>query len=238
MRAFNSLVTLTCLCLTPASLSAQEDHAKTSGKSGAEQEMARIAALGPGVNTIQKDKKGRITSCIVVGQSRISTVLGKSKGLEVARKRADLNASAEFVKWLKQHVTFFQSTDDETVFLLEGKEGDNEDTGKELWKAVEKESSRNTSIAEGLVRGLQVLHVKIDSESKMLTVVKGWKADTAEGVKKVAADSKKDDPDSAEASTSKADSKKVKPKKGDKEIQDSESTSPDASDYLQKKKPE
>jgi hypothetical protein len=212
---------------------AQED-AKTSQKS----EMAKIATLGPGVHAIQKDKKGRITSCIVVGESRISTVLGKAKGLEVARKRADLNASAEFVKWLKQHVTFFQSTDDEAVFLLEGKEGDNEDTGKELGKAVEKESSRNTSIAEGIVRGLQVLHVKIDSDSKMLTVVKGWKADTAEGVKKVASDSKKDNPESAEARTSKSDSKKVKPKKGDKEIQDSESTSSDASDYLPKKKPE
>jgi len=61
---------------------------------------------------------------------------------------------------------------------------------------------------------------------------------TAEGVKKVASDSRKDDSESAEAGTSKSDSKEVKPKKGDKEIQDSESTSSDASDYLPKKKSE
>ena len=95
-----------------------------------------------------------------------------------------------------------------------------------------------TSISQGLVRGLQVLHVKTDGENKTITVVKGWKAVTAEGVKKVASDSKKDDSESTEADTSKSDSKEVKPKKGDKEIQDSESTSSDASDYLPKKKPE
>jgi hypothetical protein len=231
MRGLTLSVALTCLCLIPVPLSAQEDDAKTSAKSAAEQEMAKLAALGPGVRAIQKDKKGRITSCIVVGQSRISTALGESKGLEVARKRADLSASAEFVKWLKQDVTVVENTDDETVTLLEG-------TEKESGKAVEKTGSKMTSISQGLVRGLQVLHVKTDGENKTITVLKGWKAATAEGVKKVASDSKKDDPDSAEAGTSKSDSKEVKPKNGDKEIQDSESTSSDASDYLPKKKSE
>ena len=238
MRGLTLSVALTCLCLIPVPLSAQEDDAKTSGKSAAEQEIAKIAALGPGVHAIQKDEKGRITSCIVVGQSRINTVLGKSKGLEVARKRADLNASAEFVKWLKESTTVVENTDDETVTLLEGTEEANEDTLKESGKSVEKTGKKMTSISRGLVRGLQVLHVKTDGESKMLTVVKGWKAATAEGVKKVASDSKKDDPESAEVSSSNSDSKEVKPKKGDKEIQDSESTSSDASDYLPKKKPE
>ena len=238
MRAFNPLVTLTCLCLLPVSSFAQEDHAKTSGKSATDQEMAKIAELGPGVQKVQKDKKGRITSCIVVGQSGISTVLGKSKGLEVARKRADLDATARFVKWLKESTTVAENTDDETVTLLEGTEEDNQDTLKKSGKAVDKTGSKITSISQGLVRGLQVLHVKTDGENKMLTVVKGWKADTSEGVKKVASDSKKENPESAEASTSKSDSKDVKPKKGDKEIQDSESTSSDASDFLPKKKPD
>ena len=221
-------------------LGGQVSHAQKEAGEGSsvEEQMAKIAALGPGVHAIQKDKKGRITSCIVVGQSRISTALGKSKGLEVARKRADLSASAEFVKWLKQDVTVVENTDDETVTLLEGTEEDNKDTLKESGKAVEKTGSKMTSISQGLVRGLQVLDVKTDGESKTITVLKGWKATTAEGVKKVASDSKKDDPDSAEAGTSKSDSKEVKPKKGDKEIQDSESTSSDASDYLPKKKSE
>ena len=221
-------------------LGGQVSHAQKEADEGpsVEEQMAKIAALGPGVHAIQKDKKGRITSCIVVGQSRISTALGKGKGLEVARKRADFSASAEFVKWLKQDVTVVENTDDETVTLLEGSEEDNKGTLKESGKAVEKTSSKLTSISQGLVRGLQVLHVKTDGENKTITVLKGWKAATAEGVKKVASDSKKDDPDSAEAGTSKSDSKEVKPKNGDKEIQDSESTSSDARDYLPKKKSE
>jgi hypothetical protein len=203
-----------------------------------EERLAKIAALGPGVHSIQKDKKGRITSCIVVGQSRISTALGKAKGLEVARKRADLNASAEFVKWLKQDVTIIENTDDETVILLEGAEGDNQDAAKESGKAVEKTGTRITTISQGLVRGLQVLHVKTEGEDKTLTVLKGWKAATSEAVKKVASDSKNEESESADSGTSKSGAKKKKPKAEDKEISDSEATSPDASDYLPKKKPE
>jgi hypothetical protein len=237
MRTFSLTATVLCLLLSPHAI-AQEANDSDSAKSPAEQAMAKIAALGPGVHAIQKDNKGRITSCIAVGQSRISTALGKGKGLEVARKRADLSASAEFVRWLKQNVTVVENRDDETVTLLDGSEEDNKDILKESGKAVEKTSSKLTSISQGLVRGLQVLHVKTDGENKTITVLKGWKAATAEGVKKVASDSRKDDSESAEAGTSKSDSKEVKPKKGDKEIQDSESTSSDACDYLPKKKSE
>ena len=55
-----------------------------------------------------------------------------------------------------------------------------------------------TSVSEGLVRGLQVLYVKTDGENKTLSVLKGWKADTAEGAKRVAANLTKDDPVSSE----------------------------------------
>jgi hypothetical protein len=209
---------------------AQESN--DSARSPAEKTMAKIAALGPGVHAIQKDKKGRITSCVVVGQSRISTALGKAKGLEEARKRAALSASAEFVKWLKQDVTIVENTDDETVTLLEGTEEDNQDALKESGKAVEKTDTKIKSISQGLVRGLQVLYVRTEGESKTLTVVEGWKADTSEQVKKVASDSKKDDAESAETASSKSDSEHSKSTKGEKQIQDSETTSPDADDYV------
>jgi hypothetical protein len=65
-----------------------------------EKQMEKVVALGPGIHKIQKDKKGHIFSCVVVGQSRISTALGKAKGLEMARDNANLVCSAEFVKWL------------------------------------------------------------------------------------------------------------------------------------------
>jgi hypothetical protein len=232
MKAFNVVVTVTCLWLISMPVFAQEDDAKSSKKSG----LATIATMSPGVYSIQKDKKGRITSCIVVGRSRISTALGKAKGLEVARKRADLSATAEFVKWLKQDVTVVEDADDETVSLLEGAVEDNKDTPNDSGKAVEKTGSKYKSISQGLVRGLEVLDVKTEGENKTMTIVKGWKATTSEAVKRVASDSKKDDADADESGTSKSGSKKTKSKRGDREISDSEVTSPDADDYFPKKR--
>ena len=239
MRASSLPVTLACLILLPTSTIAQEAKDRASEESAVQKHMANIAAMGPGVHEVRKNKKGRIVSCFVVGQSRISTALGKAKGLEVARKRADLNASAEFVKWLKQDVTVVENNEDETVTLLEGTEEQNKDALKESGKAVEKIGSKMTSTAQGLVRGLQgPLHVGRDGENKQITVVKGWNADTAEGVTRIVRDLNRGDPKSADRDISKPDSKKNELKKGDKEISDSEVTSPDADEFLRKKKDE
>ena len=140
IHMLRSMVLMTVLCVS--GIVRADEQATEHESRPVEEQIAKIAALGPGVHAIQKDKKERITSCIVVGQSRISTALGKAKGLEVARKRADLSASAEFVKWLKQDVTVVENTDEDTVTLLEGSEEDNKDTLKESGKAVEKTGSK------------------------------------------------------------------------------------------------
>jgi hypothetical protein len=59
-----------------------------------EKALSRIAKLGPGVHAIKKDKQGRVMSCIIVGQARISTVLGKAKGLQDARDKARTKRSS------------------------------------------------------------------------------------------------------------------------------------------------
>src|SRR5207247_5089550 len=119
------------------------------------------AQLDAGVppHTIKKDKQGRIQSVVVVGKSRISTVLGPAKGLEVARQRAELDAKAQFVKWLKESVRVQTKADDETVILLEGNDKDGQ---RESGKTVEKTSQQMESIAQGLIRGLQVLYVEVN----------------------------------------------------------------------------
>ena len=71
--------------------------------------IQQLAELGPGVHKIQKDEAGRMKSCVIVGQARISTVLGNAKGLELARKRANLSANAEFVKWMEGNVKAVES---------------------------------------------------------------------------------------------------------------------------------
>jgi hypothetical protein len=206
-------------------------------KPSVEEAMRNIAKLGPGVHAIKTDKKGRILSCVVVGQARISTVLGKSKGIEMARDKANLAASAEFVKWLKEEVSVHQANEEEAVMFIEGSEDNDEDALKESGKSVEKNSKKMESVAKGLVRGLQVLHKEVDGDGKTYTVVKGWKADTAQGVKKVAADLASDEPPSKEkpsrssGTTKDAADKPTKPRK-DKDIESDSATSKDAADFL------
>ncbi len=189
-----------------------------------EEQMAKLVALGPGVHNVKKDKKGRIVSCIVVGQSRISTALGKAKGLEVARDKAGLACSAEFVKWLKEDVKIFQSTEDETIILLTGEEGGENESILESAKAVEKSTKKIESVSTGLIRGLLVLHKEVDSADKTYTIVKGWKADTADAVKRIDDKSPKDS------------NKSVPKKKQDKNIEDETVTSKAADAFFSKPK--
>jgi hypothetical protein len=198
-------------------------------------EYKKIAALGPGVHAVQKDKKGRITSCIVVGQARISTVLGKAKGIELAKDKAILDCSAQFVKWLKEEVTVYQSNDEESIVLIEGQENKEDESLLESGKAVEKSGKKMESLSKGLVRGLQIVHKEIDGNGKTYTLVKGWKADTAERTKKISAglasdETKKNDIKNAKTSDISDGQKKI-----DKEIESGSTTSNDASDFLPKR---
>lgn len=164
----------------------------------------------------------------MVGQSRISTVLGKTKGLETARERARITASGEFIRWLKEKVSVHVKTEDETILFLEGSEDNDKDALHESGKAVEKTSKKMESIAEGLVRGLQILHVEVSDKDRTYTIVMGWDANTAkatQGVKTIN-DSGSEPPGSGSSTTD-------KPKKTiDKKIEDKKVTSPDAKKFL------
>ena len=218
-------------------LGGQVSRADEEDGPSVEEQMAKIAALGPGVHNIQKNKKGNITAFVVVGQARISTSLGKAKGLELARNKANLACSAEFVKWLKEEVSVYESNDEETVILLEGSEEGDDESLSESGKSVEKSSKKMESLSKGLVRGLQLLHKEVDGDGKTYTVIKGYKADTAEGAKKVASDLASDEPESKEPNkkkpTGEADGKK---KRIDKDIESGSATSDDAAEFFPKKK--
>ena len=205
--------------------------------------MSQIAQLGQGVHKVKTDDKGRIKSCVVVGQSRISTVLGKAKGLETARQRAALAARAEFVKWLKEKVSVHETTDDETILFLEGAEENDKDARKESSKAVEKTSKKMKSVAEGLVRGMQLLHMETSSKDKTYTLVYGWDRKTAEATKQVREDL---NDESKDGTRPKDGVKPPKERKGgegtdksspdkkapDKKIEDKKVTSKDAKKFL------
>jgi len=199
-------------------------------KSSVEEALSKIASLGPGVHAIKKDSKGQIISCMVVGQARISTVLGKAKGIEIARDKANLSASAEFVKWLKEEVSVGQTNKEGDVTLIEGTKGPDGDSQKESGKADEQSRKIMDSTAKGLVRGLQVIHKEIGGDATTYTVVKGWKADTVDATKKVAADLASDTP--ATSNVERLGTIVNEVKKIDNEIKSSSATSDDAKDFL------
>jgi hypothetical protein len=235
MNRWIILLTVCTLLLGGQVSQAQEEDDGPS----VEEQMATLVALGPGVHNIQKNKKGNIRAFVVVGQARISTSLGKNKGLELARNKANLACSAEFVKWLKEEVSVYESNDEETVILLEGSEEGDGESLTESGKSVEKSSRKMESLSKGLVRGLQLIHKEVDGDGKTYTIIKGWKADTAEGTKKIAADLASDEP----ATNNKKSGKTTSPEKSseakkkiDKEIESGSTTSDDAADFLAKKK--
>jgi hypothetical protein len=231
MKTFRVLACFLAMALPPIAFG-QEDE----GGSDVAKEMKRIAALGPGVHEVQKDKKGQITSCIIVGQARISTALGKAKGIELARDKANLDCSAQFVKWLKEEVSVYQSNEDEAIILMEGSEEKENDSLKESAKSVEKSSKKMESVAKGAVRGLQMLHKETDGDGKTYTVVKGFKASNLDALKKLSDDLKSDEPSSKKNGGSESGSAESKKKKNDKEIESDSSTAGDAGDFLPKRK--
>jgi hypothetical protein len=183
--------------------------------------LSKIAQLGPGVHAVKKDNKGRIKSCVVVGEARISTALGKAKSLETARTRARMAAAAEFRKWIKEKVTVYEKTETETITLIEGSEGGDKDVLKESGKAVEKTTTRYESIAEGLVSGLQVLHVEVSGDDKTYTIVLGWDAATAKATGKIDGTKKEGDKKPGDGK-----------KPADKKIGDKKLTSDEAKKFL------
>jgi hypothetical protein len=145
-------------------------------------DYSQVAAGGPGVSSVVRDEKGRILSVLVVGRSRISTVLGAGKGKEVALQQASLQADSEFVKWLDSKVEVHENAQNETTLFLEGSEENDTEALRESGMAVEKTTEQYTRTAQHLVRGMQLVHRELNAGKKELTIVKKWHARNAEAI--------------------------------------------------------
>ena len=194
------------LVLSGASVWARDKKEGAESKTGSvEEQMDNLVKLGPGVHNIKKDGKGRVQSLVVVGQSRISTVLGAAKGKELARKRAEQSAKAAFVKWLGEAVVVCENAENETTLFLQGEESNDKDALSEAGKAVEKSSDTYKSVAAGLVRGLLNCSTPTsNAEDKEYTVVYGWSLANAKSAK----DAATNDPGSRKAVRQRAAEKK------------------------------
>jgi hypothetical protein len=138
-----------------------------------------------GVSKILKNEKGKITHVYVNGRAPISTALGVSRGVEAARKRADQDATAEFVKWLNSKVVVVETKLDETITVVEGGEENGNGTTKESAKAVEKNSVLFKQVADGMVRGLRTVHLEQNGETKTMVIIKKLDVAAIDSIKKL-----------------------------------------------------
>lgn len=158
-------VTIMAMVVFLARLAAQESP---------EQIVKRLTELGEGIHEV-KSEGGKLKSLMVVGQERISTVLGEAKGLQTAQKRATLKANAAFVEWMKTHVTSISSTGDETIITMAG-DGQNV---SEQGKASETTRQQIVTMSEGLVRGLALVAKDQNPDTKMMTLIFSWSLEKA-----------------------------------------------------------
>ena len=218
------------LAFNTAPASAQEKKEAAEPKAAsAEEQMDNFVKQGPGIHNIKKDKKGRVRSLILVGQSRISTVLGAAKGKEVARQRAEQSAKATFVKWLGEAVVVCESAENETTLFLQGEESTDKNALSEAGKAVEKNSDTYKSVAAGLIRGLTLLHSNLNAEDKEYSVVYGWSLANAKSAKHTATH----DPGINEKpSVPQPPAPSGKDTSDNKKLRSQKSTSPEAEEFL------
>ena len=161
-------------CLSIAPLTAQDKEApQGSGQPQAEsteQIVKRLVDLGPGVHEIKKDPSGKLKSLKVVGQARISSVLGNAKGLEVAQQKAKLSAQQSYIQWLTTNASSVEVNDEETVITLSG---DGEKT-TEQGKGSEKITNVIKSHSDGLIRGLALVGKDVNADGETLTLIYIW----------------------------------------------------------------
>jgi hypothetical protein len=151
-----------------------------------EEEIKGLADMGSGVHRVKLDK-GKLISCVVVGQERISTTLGVSKGMQVAKDKARLNANKAFVQWLKSEVKSVEKSANATALVLKGSEGSEGNTLSEQGESVEVNTSEVEVIAQGMVKGLSMIGAYTDEKTKTQTAIFGWKPDFAQAANDAAA---------------------------------------------------
>ena len=101
IRKFMTAALITLIAVSAPRADEKEDKEKKA------ELYARIAQGPPGVSKVEQDKEknGRIRSVLIVGRARISTVLGKEKGIQDAAHFAHIilfcTFAADSVKFIE-----------------------------------------------------------------------------------------------------------------------------------------
>ena len=135
------------------------------------EEKKKAAAQVEGVSNEEFNEKGELVSCLICGKAEISSVLGKSRGVQRARDTAEMRAKGAFQKYLTESVSVENNASDDEVIIKKGSEGSGKDTLTEEGTLTQKNSNKLKIMAEGLSRGLKVAYFDQNGEDKEYTVV-------------------------------------------------------------------
>ena len=194
MKPFQTIISNGKIIFAVASLVCSSMQAADQPTETPEQIVLRLADLGKGVHEAKTEANGKLKSVKVVGQARISTVLGKAKGMEIAQQRAKAMAQQEFIEWLKSNIKSVSVLGDETIITLEG-EGN---ARKEQGKGSEKTTNDVASEAAGIIRGLALVGKHVDADGGTLTLVYSWSPARAAQAAEAAAINSEDRPAAAD----------------------------------------
>jgi len=135
------------------------------------EEKKKAAAQVEGVSNEEFNEKGELISCLICGKAEISTVLGKTRGVQRARETAGIRAKAAFQKYLQEKVSVENSASEDEVIIKKGSEESGKDSLKEEGTLVQKNSNKFRVMAEDLSRGLKVVYFDQNGEDKEYSVV-------------------------------------------------------------------
>jgi hypothetical protein len=144
---WSAVGTIVSLALTVAG--AQETPADSS-----EEQYAKVAEGPKGVSQAQRDKKGRVVSCLVVGKAPIREALQDARGMEMVRRRAQLCAYRCYIAWLKEDVRV--------------KQNEVKGTERVTWSAEADMSD---------LQNFELVYQQVDAKEKIYTVVLRWVRD-------------------------------------------------------------
>ena len=196
--------------------------------------LAEALELGAGVHAIEKNKKGDVETCVIIGSASISQALSPNKAMQLATKRARTDMMRQFLRFLNEDANLYETEENEFIVAEEGSVRDKELTKIESAKSISKNSDKFTSTSKALVQGMEIIGKKQDGKNRTLYLVYGWSSENAAAAKKLSDKSQKG---SKKGSTAKSDKKgKDAAEKGDDtDIEDKTVISKRAKKYFKNK---
>ncbi len=191
-------------------------------------DIKKLADLGPGIHKVKFDEKNSLKTCIIVGQAAINTVLGAAKGKIDARKAAEKSAKTAFVQWLKENVSVIQTQEGTTTIQKKGQEGSGGESLKVTGESIDITTEKYKSESDSIIKGMQVIGADLDAGGKIMTVVYGWSPKLAAAASSSKNEMSKDGSESSEAVGSKSN----EPIQENKNLKSKTSVSSDAGEFL------